>query len=316
MSIDYDKLTDEIMQGMSDSTGESSGLGKHILKTEIGDTILCRFLLFKPSPKDSVYHYFHHGWRTSSGQYVSYLCPSTSNETCPICRKSINFWKSNNPFLVEASKKIRRKENWMVNVYVIDDAKHPENNGKVKLFRFGKQIKTIIDEATTGVDKDIFGKNIWRLDEKGCNFRITVKPNSDKKDAWPSYTASKFLPPSDLGLSDEQVRTLLDSAFDMTKLYDRQLSYEELSAELQKYFIDDLQRDEAEFDENSLGTFKKTTQSREQDESSVQKELSHDDDDLDYSSSKSEEDLAESGSGSQKADTSSDEIDRMLEELG
>ena len=303
MTIDYDKLTDEIMQGMTETSSDNSGLLKHILKTEIGDTILCRFVLYRPNPKMSSYHYQHHGWMTSGGQYVSYLCPSTNKENCPICRKSISFYKSNNPFLVDASKKIRRKENWLVNVYIIDDSKHPENNGKVKVFRYGKQIKAIIDEATTGVDKDIFGKNIWRLDSKGCNFRITCKPNSDKKDAWPSYTASKFLPPSDLGLKEAEIKAILDSTFDLTTIYDKMLSYDELASEMQKNFIDDLQKMEDESDDKVLGGVK--TPVRTTPKPAVE-------DDLDMSSPAKPAPAKEDS----KDESASDDIDKMIEELG
>lgn len=308
MTIDYDKITNEIIQGMTDSSAESSGIIKHILKTAIGDTILGRFVLYKPNPKNSIYHYLHHGWMTNSGQYVSYLCPSTNKENCPICRKSIAFYKSNNPFLVEASKKIRRKENWLVNMYIIDDTKHPENNGKIKVFRYGKQVKDILEEATTGVDAEIFGKNIWRLDSKGCNFRITVKPNSEKKDAWPSYTASKFLPPSDLGVGEEDLKRILDETFDLTTIFDKTYTYDELGMELQKYFIDDLQKQEEDFDEKTLGTVKPT----------LAKAPAKDDDDLDMSPPKASAPTKPASPPAQPAEpqNSSDEIDRMLEELG
>lgn len=242
MVLDYDKLTSEIVQGLSDSKTEGNTITKNIMKTEIGDNILGRLVLFKPNPKNSVYHYFHHGWMTEGKQYVSYLCPSTYDESCPLCKKSIAFWKSNNLQLQELSKKLRRKENWLVNMYIINDERRPENNGTIKIFRFGKQIKNIFDEAMTGADKDVFGNNIWRLDERGCNFRINVKPNSDKKDAWPSYTASKFLPPSDLGLSDSEIKDIIEGTFELENLYDKRLSYEELVSELQKNFLDDLNR--------------------------------------------------------------------------
>jgi hypothetical protein len=291
MVIDYDKLTNEIALGLSESKTEGNTITKNIIKTEIGDNILGRLVLFRPNPKNSVYHYFHHGWMTEGKKYASYLCPSTYDEACPICKKSITYWKSNNSELQEYSKKLRRKENWLVNMYIINDEKHPENNGTIKIFRFGRQIKNIFDEALTGADKDVFGTNIWRLDEKGCNFRIIVKPNSDKKDAWPSYTASKFLPPSDLGLDGNGVKSILDGAFELENLYDKKLTYEELLAELQKNFLDDMNRSESfESPVERNKPVVQTNQNRKVETNEV--------------------------SSNQQDDSSNDEIDKLLEELG
>lgn len=243
MSIDYEKLTDEILQGMEKNSSETSELTKNIIKLEIGDTVLCRLVPYKPDPKNTIFHYFHHGWKTSSGLYVSYMCPSTYGEKCPICRQSIVLYKSNNPENIERSKKLRRKENWLVNIFVIDDSKNPEDNNKNRVFRFGRQIKEIIDDALTGDDKLIYGPKIFRLDEKGFDLRISCRANSDKKDAWPSYTSSKFLPESKLNLTDDEINEILDGAFDLTKIFDKTYSYEELSIHLQKHFIDDILQD-------------------------------------------------------------------------
>jgi hypothetical protein len=256
MSIDYDSLTEQIMDGMKQS---ESGLNSNIIKTAIGDSVLGRFVIYKTDPKNSIYHYFHHGWKTSGDKYVSYLCPTTNGEKCPICARSIQMWKSDDSFLKDQSKKIRRRENYIANFYIIENASIPSMNGQVKMFRFGKQVKTILDDATEGEDKEIFGKNIWRLDSRGCNFRINVKPNSDAKDAWPSYTSSKFLPPSDLNLSDEDAMDIINSTHDHTKIFDTQLSYEELSLELQKNFIDDLQGQENNDDDFTLNGMKNTS---------------------------------------------------------
>lgn len=270
MTIDYDALTEQIMDGMKKS---ENGIVSTILKTEIGDSILGRFLPYKPDIKNSIYHYYHHGWMTSGGSYVSYLCPTTSNESCPICKRSVQMWKSDDVFLKEQSKKIRRKENWITNFYIVENVKNPSQSGTIKLFRFGKQVRTILDEALNGEDKEIFGKKIWRLDSKGCSFRINVKPNSDKKDAWPSYTASKFLPPSDLNLSDSQIMEILDGVIDHTKIFDKQLSYDELTLELQKNFIDDLLNHQSSEEDFTFGMKKSNISSSSDDKTDDQEEL-------------------------------------------
>jgi len=313
--IDYDALTSEIMDGMKDKP--ESGIFSHIIKTEIGDSVLGRFLIHKENPKESMHHYMHHGWKTNSGEYVSYRCPSLEGKKCPICAKSIQFWKSDDPFLKEQSKKIRRKENWISKFYVIENLKNPKMNNQLKLFRFGKQVNSIVQDALNGEDKEIFGKNIWRLDEKGCNFRITVKPNSDSRDAWPSYSSSKFLPPSEIDLTDEQIMELLNDPLDHTKIFEEQLSYDELLEALQVNFLDELQEIAEEEEDYTLGlkntTGKKssskakttTSESKEVKTEQVVETVEDADDVMD------ELDMGDSDDNSE----ASDEIDELLAEL-
>jgi hypothetical protein len=52
---------------------------------------------------------------------------------------------------IEANKEIVRKQkrklNYVANIYIVSDPKHPENEGKVMLFKFGKKIFDKITEV-------------------------------------------------------------------------------------------------------------------------------------------------------------------------
>ena len=56
-----------------------------------------------------------------------------------------------------------RSEKWLVNVYVVNDPVNPENNGKVKILRYGKQIHNIIMDAIEGEDAADLGPRIFDL---------------------------------------------------------------------------------------------------------------------------------------------------------
>ena len=238
MTIDYSKLTSEILAGINEKTENS--LYKNFLTPSVGSVIIGRFIPNMKNPRCSKYHYFHHGWKTQKGSYVTFLCPSTYGEHCPICKKSIQMWKSGDSFQMEASKKIRRKENWVANFYVIDDNNNKKNNESVKLFRFGKQINDKLTEALEGLDKDILGPDIFRLDEKGFNFRIRVTENSENKSKkFNTYAASQFITsrgPID-GVGVEEISKILSATYDLEALYPK-VGFNDLESALQSYLQD------------------------------------------------------------------------------
>jgi len=234
--INYDEILNTIVAAGSKNTDANA---KNYLKTDIiGNTIVGRFLPNINDIEHSVEQVYSHGWKSKlDNSGVFQLCPNTYQEKCPSCTNSIKMWKGTDPVAKEQSKQIRRRQNWVVNFYVISDAKHPENNGLVKILKYGMQIKQKYDMATTGDDKLIYGPKIWRLDDQGCNFRIKCEQNSESKEAWPTYTNSGFLPASKIeGMTDEKIKEILEKVFDLTKLHQRR-SYDDLLAELNKHFF-------------------------------------------------------------------------------
>lgn len=239
MEINYDNIISQL----DGSKNKNKNNDQNILKTDdIGNTIVGRFL---PNFKDTDHHIFdygHHGWvpKGSGPDTVQdfYLCLSTFGEKCPVCTRSIKLWKSNDPIQKQLSIPIRRRENHLANFYVISDAKHPENNGKIKILRFGKQIQSKLDMALKGDDKEIFGNKIWRLDEQGCNFRIKCDQNSDSTDkAWATYVNSSFLPPSKIeGMTKEKISEILNSVFDLVNMYKR-LSADKLLIAMERTYF-------------------------------------------------------------------------------
>jgi hypothetical protein len=234
--INYDEILNKIIDANTKTDISNS---KDYIKIDIiGNTITGRLL---PNIKDvahSTTEYFHHGWKSKiDGGGIFQLCPNTYGQKCPTCNKSITMWRGTDPIQKELSKQIRRRQNWLVNFYVINDVKNPKNNGTVKILKYGMQIKKKYDMATTGVDKEIYGSKIWRLDDKGVNFRIICEQNSEAKEAWPTYTNSGFIPSAPIeGMTDEKINQILNNVFDLTKGFQRK-TYDELLAELNKHFF-------------------------------------------------------------------------------
>jgi len=196
----------------------SGGNFKDILKTEIGRNYLVRLIPNVNDISKTIYHYFNHGWQSlATGQFVSCVCPSTVGLRCPICEERVRLYRGDEDDKKNA-KMLGKKEQWLANVYVVDDPSSEENKDQIKIFRYGKQIEKIITDATEGIDKDEFGARIFDLTDEGCNLRITVEKNDG---GYPTYVSSKFLRESAIkGMTDAKIEDIYEKLFQLDKVFE------------------------------------------------------------------------------------------------
>lgn len=213
----------------------SQSLQKNILKLEVGNNYIVRLLPNIKNPEKTFFHYYTVGWTSyGTGQYVSALSPTTFSERDPIIEARYRILRSNTES-AEMKKKadtIKRIEKWLVNAYVVKDPKNPDNNGKVMIIRYGKQLQKIIADAIEGEDSEQFGPRIFDLSENGCNLNIKVEKQGD----YPTYVTSKFSPPKAIdGMTDQKAQEIYKSAYDLTSVIPSK-SYDDLVALLDEHF--------------------------------------------------------------------------------
>lgn len=210
----------------------TTGLSE-IMKTEVGNTYTVRLLPFTKDPKKTFFHFFTHGWQSfASGQYVAALSPQTFGERDPIAEERYRILRTGTEAEKQKAKAIGRSEKWLVNVYVINDPTNPDNNGKVKILRYGKQLQKIITDAIEGEEAEDFGPRIFDLSPNGVNLKIKVEKQGD----YPSYVSSKFSMPSALPDIDEaKAKKIYDSVHDLEKVFAIK-SQDELKAMLDEHF--------------------------------------------------------------------------------
>jgi hypothetical protein len=142
----------------------------------------------------------------------------------------------------EKIKAIGRSEKWLVNVYVVNDPVNPDNNGKVKILRYGKQLQKIIKDAIDGEEAEDFGPRIFDLSPNGVNLRVKVEKQGD----YPSYVSSKFsMPVAIADLDDAKAKKVYDSVHDLTRVFTLK-SYDELRIMLNEHYYCNVVKDEAE----------------------------------------------------------------------
>jgi len=219
-----------IKAALSKDEDKGSGLYTEILKTTAGNTYTIRLLPYSKDPSKTFFHHYIHGWNSfATGKYVQALSPTTFNERDPISEERFRAMRTGTEDEKSRMGAVRRSEKWLVNVYVIDDPSNPDNNGKVKILRYGKQLQKIIMEAIEGEDSEEYGEKIFDLGSEGVNFKVKVEQQGD----YPTYVASRFTTTNKLKLSEDDQKTIYDSAYDLTKVNSIK-SYDEL-----KQMIDD-----------------------------------------------------------------------------
>jgi hypothetical protein len=198
----------------SETTG-GNPLYKEILKFKVGNTYVLRLLPNINTPQNTFYHFYTHGWNSfTTGQYVSTLSLQTIGQPDPISKERYRLLKNGTLEEKAKAETVKWQEQWYVNVYVVDDPVNPENNGTVKIFRYGKMLDKMIKSAIEGDDSDEFGARVFDLSPNGVNFKLKV----EKQGEWTSYNSSRFTSPADLGLSEERIEEIYGSVHDLTSV--------------------------------------------------------------------------------------------------
>ena len=174
---------------------------------------------------------FQHGFQGPGGQWLIDECLTTKGEKCPICDHNSKLWATG----IEANKDIvskqKRKLSYIANIYIVSDSKHPENNGQVKLFKFGKKIFDKITGAMNPEFEDEEAINPFDL-WKGANFKLKIR----KVDGYQNYDSSSFESAGPLLNDDDELESIWKKEFSLKEqIADSKFkSYQELQDRLNK----------------------------------------------------------------------------------
>jgi hypothetical protein len=167
-----------------------------------------------------------------TGQFQSSISPQTWGERDPIAEARYRLSRTGSEEEKEKAKALNRKENWLVNVYVVKDPDNPENEGKVKILRFGRQLHKIVMEAMEGEDAEEFGERIFDLSKDGCNFRVKV----EEQGGYPTYVSSRFAMPAEIsGVTTSTIKDVYEQTFDLENVFPVK-SYDELQTMLNEHY--------------------------------------------------------------------------------
>lgn len=234
-SGNLDKLTKAIEALNSSSEGNDSR--DNFWKPEVDKSgngmATLRFLPASPGDGDDALPWvkvFSHGFQGPGGWLID-NCLTTKNQQCPVCEHNNKLWNSGIEANKEIVRKQKRKLNYIANVYIVSDPKHPENEGKVFLYKFGKKIFDKLNEAMNPQFEDEQAINPFDM-WKGANFKLKIR----KVEGYQNYDKSEFESPAPLSQDDEELEKIWKMEHTLKDLVDdKQFKpYDELKSRLEK----------------------------------------------------------------------------------
>ena len=173
---------------------------------------------------------FSHGFQGPGGWLID-NCLTTNNKQCPVCEYNSTLWNSGIEANKDVVRKQKRKLNYIANVYIVSDPKHPENEGQVKLFKFGKKIFDKITEAMNPAFEDEKAINPFDLWE-GANFKLKIR----KVDGYQNYDKSEFASQGALSTDDGKLESIWKQGHSLKSMTSEKefKSYDDLKGRLDK----------------------------------------------------------------------------------
>ena len=171
-----------------------------------------------------------HAFQGPGGWYIENSL-TTLNKKDPVSESNSLLWNSGVEADKEIARKRKRKLSYIANVLIINDAKHPENEGQVKLFKFGKKIFDKITEAMKPEfedEKPINPFDFW----EGANFKLKIR----KVDGYWNYDKSEFDSPTAIADNDESIEEIWNKQYALKPFLapENFKSYDELKSKLDK----------------------------------------------------------------------------------
>jgi hypothetical protein len=172
---------------------------------------------------------FSHGFKGPTGKWYIENSLTTLGQNDPVGELNTTLWNSGSDANKEIARTQKRRLHFISNVLIVSDPKHPENEGKVMLFKFGKKIFDKIMNKAKPTFEDEKPVNVFDLWE-GANFKLRMR----KVEGYPNYDESTFSDPAPVKPTDEEILKVVNAQYKLSEFIDPKnfKSYEELKAKL------------------------------------------------------------------------------------
>ena len=171
---------------------------------------------------------YSHAFQGPGGWYIENSL-TTVNKKDPVGEVNRKLWNSGLDSDKDIARKQKRKLSYYTNIQVVRDPAHPENEGKVFLYKFGKKIYDKITAAMQPEFEDETPINPFDLWE-GANFKLKIC----KVAGFWNYDKSEFDSVSALDSDDAKLEAIWKEENSLTAFTneDQFKTYEELQTRL------------------------------------------------------------------------------------
>lgn len=235
-SSGFDKLTKALEQNLNpeDQSNKNKYQDDRFWKPELDKTgngyAVVRFLPAVSGEDLPWQRVWSHAFQDKGGWYIENSL-TTLNQKDPVSEENTRLWNTGVDSDKEIARKRKRKLSYYSNILVVSDPKHPENEGKVFLFKFGKKIFDKITEAMQPAFEDEAAINpfdFW----KGANFKLKIR----KVDGYWNYDKSEFEAVSQVAESDDKIKEIWSKQYPLKPFLapDNFKTYDELKEKLNR----------------------------------------------------------------------------------
>ena len=169
---------------------------------------------------------YSHAFQGPTGQWYIENSRTTINQKDPVSEYNSKLWNTGLESDKEIARKQKRKLSYYSNVYVVSDPKHPENEGKVFLYKYGKKI---YDKLLAAMQPEFQDETpINPFDPfTGANFKLKIR----KVDGYWNYDKSEFEATSKLSEDESKVEEICQKSYALSEFTNSSnfKSYEELA---------------------------------------------------------------------------------------
>lgn len=191
---------------------------------------------FLPAPKGEDVPFvrlWQHSFQGPGGWYIENSL-TTIGQQDPIAEYNSQLWNSTTDDNAPARQQVRKQKRkliYIANVYIVKDPAKPENEGKVKLFKFGKKVFDKLNEAMNPQYEDESPMNPFDLWE-GANFKIKIR----QVEGYRNYDKSEFGDAEPLDDDDDMMEEVWAKCHSLQEQIapDKFKTYDQLKAALER----------------------------------------------------------------------------------
>jgi len=174
---------------------------------------------------------FSHGFQGPSGGWYIENSLTTLNQKDPVSDYNTILWNNGTESGKEQARKQKRRLNYFSNIYVIEDPAHPENEGKVFLFKYGKKIFDKVNDLMNPEFSDEEAVNPFDL-WGGANFKLKIR----MVDGFVNYDKSEFDSSTPMLDDDSKLEEVWNTQYSLIELLEPSnfKTYDELKTKFER----------------------------------------------------------------------------------
>lgn len=236
---------------------------------------------------------FEHGFKGPAGSWYIEKSLTTLGKQDPVSEYNSKLWNRNEVGDRDEARKQKRKLTFISNIFIVKDTANPENEGQVRLFRYGKKIFDKLYNATNLSEAEVAG-GVEPLDPfdlwNGANLKLKIRNVSGYR----NYDESIFDASAPLFKDEKKLEELWKQEHLLGEFIDPKnfKSYDELKDKFNRVMGlgEDAHVSDRELPDELPKPARKTSPKKEPE---VEPEVEGDDEDLDYFSKLADSDEEE-----------------------